>query len=159
MIAGKADPVAICEGPGFVYALRTVTEAGARAAYEWLGSSERGRSARAATRAMVDELAKFPISGHVVVGDRPEGSVSDLDTGAHVGGGNGIRRFDIAVDPAEGTSYLAKGMTNAMAVIALTPEGTMADPGPSFYMDKFASSASPSRSSPSTCWRSRAIAT
>ncbi len=50
-------------------------------------------------------------------------------------------KADIAVDPVEGTSYLAKGLTNALAVIAIAPRGSMMDPGPAFYMEKFAAPA------------------
>lgn len=45
---------------------------------------------------------------------------------------------DIAVDPLEGTTLAAKGQPNALAVIALSPRGTMFDPGPCFYMEKLA---------------------
>ena len=41
----------------------------------------------------------------------------------------------------EGTTYLAKGMTNAMAVIAVAPRGAMMSPGPAFYMEKLAAPA------------------
>jgi fructose-1,6-bisphosphatase II len=44
--------------------------------------------------------------------------------------------MDIAVDPVEGTRLLACGRPNAIAVVAMAPEGTMYDPGPAFYMRK-----------------------
>lgn len=132
-------PKGLCEGPIFVYALRSVTEAAARAAYEWIGRGERYQVGQAAAQAMQDELSQLPIHGRVVVGESlatGSGSLS-LRTGDAIGDPHRRRRFDIAVDPVEGTSYLARGMTNAMAVIALCPEGAMFEPGPAFYMEKF----------------------
>lgn len=127
-------PKGLCEGPIFVYALRSVTEAAALAAYEWIGRGERGNVGTAAASAMLSELSQLSIYAKVVVG---EGGPSGLTTGEVIGDPDCPHRFDVAVDPVEGTSYLARGMTNAMAVIALAPEGTMFDPGPAFYMEKF----------------------
>jgi fructose-1,6-bisphosphatase II len=45
---------------------------------------------------------------------------------------------DIAVDPLEGTTLTARGMPSALSVIALSPRGTMFDPGPCVYMEKIA---------------------
>ena len=41
---------------------------------------------------------------------------------------------DIAVDHVKGTTSLAGGKTNALAVIVTAPKGSMLDPGPAFYM-------------------------
>jgi len=73
-----------------------------------------------------------------VAGDAYKGPSKSLQNGEKIGDGDQYPEFDIAVDPVEGTSYLAKGMTNAMAVIAMAPKGTLFEPGPSFYMEKFA---------------------
>src|SRR4030042_1309990 len=43
---------------------------------------------------------------------------------------------DIAVDPVEGTSLLAHGRPDSIAVIGVAPRGTMWSPGPGFYMNK-----------------------
>ncbi len=126
--------------PLFQFALRNVTEAAARAAYEWIGRGEKSRSDRAAAAAMRRELDKLPIRGTVVIGDIVGEGPNTLKTGDQVGRGGGGMEFDIAVDPVEGTSYLAKGLTNAMAVIAMAPKGTLYQPGPAFYMEKFAAS-------------------
>src|SRR5918994_39396 len=45
---------------------------------------------------------------------------------------------DIAVDPLEGTRLCAQSRPNALAVIALSQQGTMFDPGPCVYMEKMA---------------------
>ncbi|HZX54694.1 MAG TPA: class II fructose-bisphosphatase, partial [Ilumatobacteraceae bacterium] len=58
-----------------------------------------------------------------------------LYNGEGVGNGNGPD-YDIAVDPVDGTTLLADGMPNAIAVIAVSDRGTMYDPSAVFYMDK-----------------------
>ncbi|MBT3306888.1 MAG: fructose-bisphosphatase class II family protein, partial [Alphaproteobacteria bacterium] len=124
--------------PLFIFALRNVTEAAAREAYKWIGLGQKDKSDVAAADAMREELKKLPISGTIVVGDAYKGPSNSLQNGETIGDGDQYPEFDIAVDPVEGTSYLAKGMTNAMAVIAMAPKGTLFEPGPSFYMEKFA---------------------
>ncbi|MDH5749275.1 MAG: fructose-bisphosphatase class II family protein [Rhodospirillales bacterium] len=126
-------PEDICKGQFFIYALRSATEAAARAAFNWIGRGERGQGDQSARQAMFAELAKLPISGKLIFGE----GEGDMKTGSVIGIDSGGPVFDIAVDPVEGTSYMARGMTNAMAVMALAPEGTMFDPGPAFYMEKF----------------------
>lgn len=136
-----------CDDQLFVYALCRVTEAAARAAAGLVGRGSRGQSSHTAIEAMRAELGKLAISGRVVIGeDNPVGDAPPnaigLPTGLElVGGREGDTRFDVVVDPIEGTSYLARGMTNAMAVMALAPEGALFNPGPAFYMEKFAASA------------------
>ena len=129
-----------CDDQLFVYALCRVTEAAARAAAEEAGRGNRGSNNNAtAIAAMRSELDKLAISGRVIVGE--EGGPEDgVPTGLELNKGEGAR-FDIVVDPIEGTSYLARGMTNAMAVMALAPEGSLFNPGPAFYMEKFAAPA------------------
>ncbi len=121
-----------------IYALRRATEGAARAAYEWIGRGEKSLSDRAAMNAMRCELDQLPIGGTVVIGDASGMEKASLATGQRVGKPNAEVEFDIAVDPVEGTSYLARGLTNAMAVIALAPKGSLYQPGPAFYMEKFA---------------------
>ncbi|HJP53117.1 MAG: class II fructose-bisphosphatase [Rhodospirillales bacterium] len=138
MNATQSMPGDLYAGPVLVYALRKVTEAAARSAYQWIGRGDRGKGDRAAVKAMYEELAKLPISGTVIVGGGADEKGGNLNTGERVGALGGEREFDIAVDPVEGITYVAKGMTNAMAVICLTPKGTLFDPAPAFYMEKFA---------------------
>ncbi|HIJ46268.1 MAG TPA: fructose-bisphosphatase class II, partial [Rhodospirillaceae bacterium] len=89
-------------GPVLVYALRKVTEAAARSAYQWIGRGDRGKGDRAAVKAMYEELAKLPISGTVIVGGGADEKGGNLNTGERVGALGGEREFDIAVDPVEG---------------------------------------------------------
>lgn len=124
--------------PSFVYALRGVTEAAARAAYDWIGRGDKNRGDLAGVEAMRRELNALHVAGTVVIGEGEKDEAPALYSGEVLGMPDADCQCDIAVDPVEGTSYLAKGMTNAMAVIAMAPRGTMFDPGPAFYMEKFA---------------------
>lgn len=58
-----------------------------------------------------------------------------LYNGERVGDGTGAE-CDVAVDPVDGTTLTAKGMNNAVAVLAVADRGTMFDPSAVFYMDK-----------------------
>ena len=58
-----------------------------------------------------------------------------LFNGERVGDGTGPE-VDIAVDPIDGTTLNAKGMPNAIAVLAAADRGAMFDPSAVFYMDK-----------------------
>jgi fructose-1,6-bisphosphatase II len=124
--------------PSFVYALRCVTEAAARAAFDWIGRGDKIKADLAGVEAMRRALNMLPLRGIVVIGEGQKDQAPELYKGEELGNPDAALQFDIAVDPVEGTGYLAKGMTNAMAVIAMAPRGTMFDPGPAFYMEKFA---------------------
>ncbi len=138
------------------FRMRAATEAAARAAYDWIGRGDKVEGDRAAMAAMRAELAGLPVRGTIVVGESGSGGLGDDGTallaGDVIGGrgaggpgagsapfdpGAGSAPFDIAVDPVEGTSYLARGMTNALAVLAMAPQGSLFRPGPCFYMEKF----------------------
>lgn len=130
------------------FRMRAATEAAARAAYDWIGRGDKVEGDRAAMAAMRAELAGLPVRGTVVVGESGCDGQGDDGTsllagdviGGDIGGDRGSPSdlsYDIAVDPVEGTSYLARGMTNALAVLAMAPQGTLFRPGPCFYMEKF----------------------
>jgi fructose-1,6-bisphosphatase II len=71
----------------------------------------------------------------VVIGEGEKDEAPMLYNGEAVGNGSGPA-CDIAVDPVDGTTLLADGMPNAIAVIAVSDRGTMYDPSAVFYMDK-----------------------
>ncbi|MGK9170550.1 class II fructose-bisphosphatase [Inquilinus limosus] len=124
---------------GFIYALRRVTEAAARAAFDWIGRGRKDEGDAAAVDAMRTVLNHLDIDGRVVIGEGEKDEAPQLYKGERLGrGGAGDLAVDIAVDPVDGTSHLANGQTNALAAVAMTPQGAMFDPGPAFYMEKFA---------------------
>ena len=60
-----------------------------------------------------------------------------LFNGERIGDGS-PPKADIAVDPIDGTTPTALGRGGALAVIAVSEQGTMFDPGPCVYMEKLA---------------------
>ncbi len=124
--------------PELIYGLRKVTEDAAIAAFDWIGRGDKERGDGAAVDAMRTALQQIELEGLVVIGEGEKDEAPQLYNGEIVGQPGADFKADIAVDPVEGTSYLAKGLTNALAVIAIAPRGTMMDPGPAFYMEKFA---------------------
>lgn len=127
--------------PELIYGLRKVTEDAAKAAFDWIGRGDKERGDGAAVDAMRTALQKVELEGLVVIGEGEKDEAPQLYNGEIVGQPGAEFKADIAVDPVEGTSYLAKGLTNALAVIAIAPRGAMMDPGPAFYMEKFAAPA------------------
>ena len=123
--------------PSVAVALRGVTEAAALAAYEWIGRGDKNGGDQAAVTAMRAALNRMPIRGRVVIGEGAKDEAPELYKGERLGTGAGAE-LDIAVDPVEGTSNMAEGLPNSMAVIATAPAGSMLDPGPAYYMEKFA---------------------
>jgi fructose-1,6-bisphosphatase II len=75
--------------------------------------------------------------GVVVIGEGEKDEAPMLFNGEEVGAGEGPE-CDVAVDPVDGTTLMAKGMPNAIAVLAVAERGTMYDPSAVFYMDKLA---------------------
>jgi len=125
----------------FPYLLRKVTEKAALASYDWIGRGDKEGGDKAAVDAMRVSLNKLKLNGTVVIGEGEKDEAPQLYNGEVFGDKNAEDHLDIAVDPVEGTTFLAGGQTNAMAVIATAPKGTMLDPGPAFYMEKFAAPA------------------
>ncbi len=127
--------------PLFIYALRNVTEAAALAAFDWIGRGDKNQGDGAAVTTMREALSHLPFDGTIVIGEGEKDEAPALYNGERVGNPDAPLKCDIAVDPVEGTTFLANGMTNAMTVMALAPKGSMFSPGPAFYMEKFAASA------------------
>jgi len=75
------------------------------------------------------------MKGTVVIGEGEKDNAPMLYNGEAVGDGSGPE-CDVAVDPIDGTTLTAKGMNNAIAVLAVAPRGSMYDPSAVFYMDK-----------------------
>lgn len=124
--------------PDLVFSLRRVTESAACAAFAWIGRGKSKAGDQAAVDAMRSALEQVELDGTVVIGEGEKDEAPQLYNGERVGRPDAAFKADIAVDPVEGTSYMAKGLTNALAVIAIAPQGTMMSPGPAFYMEKLA---------------------
>jgi fructose-1,6-bisphosphatase II len=114
-----------------------VTEAAALSAARLVGMGDKVAADQAAVDAMRLVLGTVSMDGVVVIGEGEKDEAPMLYNGEHVGNGSDPQ-VDIAVDPLEGTTLTAKGMPSALAVIAVSPRGTMFDPGPCVYMEKLA---------------------
>jgi fructose-1,6-bisphosphatase II len=114
-----------------------VTEAAALAASRWMGRGDKEGADGAAVDAMRIVLDSVPMDGIVVIGEGEKDEAPMLYNGEKIGDGS-PPETDIAVDPIDGTTLTAKGRGNAIAVIAVSPRGTMFDPGPCVYMEKIA---------------------
>ncbi|MEV7324758.1 class II fructose-bisphosphatase [Streptomyces sp. NPDC093970] len=112
-----------------------VTEAAALAAGRWVGRGDKNGADGAAVRAMRTLVSTVSMNGVVVIGEGEKDEAPMLFNGEHVGDGTGPE-VDIAVDPIDGTTLTAKGMPNAIAVLAAAERGAMFDPSAVFYMDK-----------------------
>jgi len=120
------------------YDLRRATEAAARAAYHWIGRGNKDQGDHAAVAAMQAELEALPLDALMLIGEGPQDEISMLYHGQRFGDASRPPAWDLVVDPLEGTSFLAKGMTNAMAVVAMAPHGSLFNPAPARYMEKLA---------------------
>jgi len=112
-----------------------VTEAAAMAAGRWVGRGDKIGGDGAAVDAMRQLIGTVGMKGVVVIGEGEKDEAPMLFNGEHVGSGEGPD-CDVAVDPIDGTTLMAKGMPNAIAVMAVAERGTMYDPSAVFYMEK-----------------------
>src|SRR3712207_5900425 len=109
------------------------------AAARWVGRGEKESADQAAVDAMRLVLDTVQMDGVVVIGEGEKDEAPMLFNGEQIGtGAADAPQVDIAVDPLEGTTLTAKGMPNALSVIALSECGSMFDPGPVAYMEKMA---------------------
>ena len=113
-----------------------VTEAAALAASRQMGRGDERTADQVAVDAMRTALNSLSIDGTVVIGEGERDEAPMLFIGEKVGTGEGPK-IDIALDPLEGTTLTAKGLTNALAVIAMAEEGGFLY-SPDVYMDKIA---------------------
>lgn len=129
MAAKKIDRVLTME-------LARVTERAAVAASTLIGRGDEKAADQAAVDAMRRELNTLNIDGEVVIGEGERDEAPMLYIGEKVGTGKGPK-VDIALDPLEGTTLTAKGMQNALAVVAMAEGGTLLN-APDVYMEKIA---------------------
>ena len=113
-----------------------VTEAAALAASRQMGRGDEHSADQVAVDAMRTALNSLTIKGTVVIGEGERDEAPMLFIGEEVGLGEGPV-VDIALDPLEGTTITAKGLTNALAVVAMAEEGGFLY-SPDVYMDKIA---------------------
>ncbi len=110
------------------------TETAALASGKFMGRGDKNGADGAAVEGMRRAFENINIRGEIVIGEGELDEAPMLYIGERVGSGYGPS-FDIAVDPLDGTSLIAKGLPNAIAVIAMAKKGCMLN-APDTYMDK-----------------------
>lgn len=111
-----------------------VTEAAAIAAARHMGEGNVEQAGKAAVSAMRAALAELRIHGRIVIGEGERDDAPMLYIGEEVGVGDGLA-VDVAVDPLEGPNLVAKGLPNAIAILAVTEKGGFLHT-PDIYMEK-----------------------
>jgi fructose-1,6-bisphosphatase II len=115
--------------------IQQVTNSAAKSVIDLHGSMDKNSIDSAAVNAMRQVLNQIAMAGTVVIGEGQKDNAPMLRSGEKVGTGIGIA-VDIAVDPIDGTSLVAKGKTGAVSLIAFSPANTMFNPEDNFYMLK-----------------------
>lgn len=118
--------------------LARVTEAAALNGAKWLGRGDKNAADQAAVDSMRKMFDTIDISGTVVIGEGEIDEAPMLYIGEKIGQRHeDSPKIDIAVDPLDGTNAVAKGGTDAIAVLAVAPEGHLLN-APDMYMNKLA---------------------
>ena len=111
-----------------------VTEKAAIGASKFIGKKDKIAADKGAVDPMRKELNKINMSGTVVIGEGEMDEAPMLYIGEKLGTLNGPK-FDIAVDPLEGTKFTANGQSNAFSVLAISEKGGLLS-APDTYMEK-----------------------
>ena len=103
-----------------------VTEAAALVSSKFMGRGDKNGADGAAVEAMRRAFESVKIKGEVVIGEGEIDEAPMLYIGEKVGSQEeGTMEVDIAVDPLDGTELIAKGLPNAIAVIAMGKKGSL----------------------------------
>ena len=114
----------------------SVTSRAAFSCHKFLGKNDKINADKAATDTMRNEINKLEINGEVVIGEGELDEAPMLYIGEKLGSGGNLN-IDIAVDPVEGTNFVAKNLPGALSVIAVAEKGNLFN-APETYMDKLA---------------------
>ncbi|MBD1136607.1 class II fructose-bisphosphatase [Pelagibacterales bacterium SAG-MED49] len=113
-----------------------VTSRAAYASSFYIGKKDKIAADKAAVDSMRSELNKIDMTGEVVIGEGSLDEAPMLYTGEILGTKNGPN-FDIAVDPVEGTNFVANNLPGGLTVLAIAEKGNLFN-APETYMDKIA---------------------
>ena len=114
----------------------STTEKAAYGAYLFLGKGDKIAADKGAVDLMRNELNKIEMKGTVVIGEGEMDEAPMLYIGEKVGLNKG-QELDIALDPLEGTNFVAKNLPNAFSVLAVAEKGNLLS-APDTYMEKIA---------------------
>ena len=114
----------------------TITSKAAISCHKFVGKNDKINADKAATDTIRNEINKLKINGEVVIGEGELDEAPMLYIGEKLGAGGNLD-VDIAVDPLEGTNFVAKNLPGALSVIAFAEKGNLFN-APETYMDKLA---------------------
>ena len=120
----------------FIDQFINVTSKAAYASSFFVGKKDKIAADKAAVDSMRSELNKINMTGKVVIGEGTLDEAPKLYTGEVLGNKNGPT-FDIAVDPVEGTNFVANTLPGGIAVLAVGEKGNLFN-APETYMNKIA---------------------
>tara|TARA_B110000211_G_C14061543_1_gene545746 strand:+ start:636 stop:1577 length:942 start_codon:yes stop_codon:yes gene_type:complete len=122
--------------PKFLNLFIKATEKGAIGASKFIGKKDKIAADKGAVDPMRRELNKINMEGTVVIGEGEMDEAPMLYIGEKLGTLNGPK-FDIAVDPLEGTKFTAYNKPNSFSVLAIAKKGDLLS-APDTYMEKIA---------------------
>ena len=111
-----------------------VTSKAALASFNLIGKQDKIKADKAAVDSMRTELNKLDIKGEIVIGEGELDEAPMLYIGEKIGNMNGPE-IDIAVDPLEGTNFVAFNLPGALSVIAIAEKNNLFK-APETYMEK-----------------------
>ena len=119
------------------------TEAAALNTLLWIGRGEKEKADAAACDAIRGMFDLMHICGEVVIGEGIKDNAPGIFKGEHLGTWSlGSHKFDLALDPIDGTTNVSKGLPGSICCIAAaSPEqdvGVSLKDVPTFYMMKLA---------------------
>ena len=120
----------------FIDQFINVTSKAALASSYLVGKKDKNAADQAAVDSMRSELNKINMTAEVVIGEGTLDEAPMLYTGEILGTKNGPN-FDIAVDPVEGTNFVANNLPGGIAVLAIAKKGDLFK-APETYMNKIA---------------------
>jgi fructose-1,6-bisphosphatase II len=106
-----------------------VTEAAALAAGRWVGRNDTAGALAAAAAGMRSMIDTVDMAGTVIVGEGTSADPVRIAEGDAIGNGSG-NAYDVALDPVDGITLTAKGLANAVSVLAVAPRGAILAPPP-----------------------------
>ena len=110
------------------------TEKAAYGASKFIGKGDKIAADKGAVDPLRTELNKIEMFGTVVIGEGEMDEAPMLYIGEQLGTLNGPK-FDIAVDPLEGTKFTAQNKPNAFSVLVVAEAGNLLS-APDTYMEK-----------------------
>ena len=122
--------------PAYLDKFIKVTERAAFGAYKHIGKGDKKLADKGAVDEMRYQLNQIDMTGQIVIGEGEMDKAPMLYIGEKVGTNKG-QILDIALDPLEGTNFVANNLPNSFSMIAVTEKNNIFS-APDTYMEKIA---------------------